>query len=132
RRACSRGWSHGWNSSPPNSHNRIMRIDGVTNLKQLLCYLEEELDWPVANMAIEEVTFRYDPAEDLGLSARACAAVAAVYQLRSLTFDQPFGIFFLEFTARCLPLAVLRRVLQALASRRRAGMNPVDRRTWGI
>src|SRR5690606_26438131 len=51
-------------------------------------------------------------------------------QLRPLSDSQPFGIFFVEFEPKKLPVTALRRILGKLVTRTRASANPADRRTW--
>lgn len=106
-------------------------LAAIKTFDQLLEYLQEELDWPVEDMEIEDLTFEYDP-EELGLNADTAAKIKGgkIKQLRPLTDSQPFGIFFVEFEPKKLPVTALRRILGRLVTKKRASANPSDRRTW--
>lgn len=91
----------------------------IRTLDDLLAYLAGELHWPIASLGLEDVTFEFDPIVDLGLGPRVATRITRLLKLRPLSATQPFSIFFVEFETRYLPAAVLRRVLDALVSRRR-------------
>lgn len=105
-------------------------LQSVKTFPQLLKYLEEELDWPIDEMDVEKLTFEYDAERDLGLDPKTAAKVSSIRQLRQIDKTQPFGIFFVEFEPKRLPVTVLRRLLAALVTRKRASANPIDRKTW--
>jgi hypothetical protein len=52
---------------------------------------------------------------------KEAAKVRAIYQLRPLSSGQPWGIFFIEFEKKTLPMVVLRRILSHLVIWRVAG-----------
>ncbi len=111
-----------------------LTLENIHTFAQLLRYLEEELDWPIPEMEIEEIDdlafFRYDPEEDLGLDAKTAAKIKSIKQLRQLSSNQPFGIFFIEFDRKKLPVVAMRRILGRLVSKKRDSANPADRKTW--
>jgi len=71
-------------------------IQTVQTFDALLHYLEDELDCPINEMDVHDLTFDYKP-EELGLNPKIAAKIKSIKQLRPLTSSQPFGIFFIEF-----------------------------------
>ena len=76
-------------------------------------HFADELDWPIGTGDLEEATFQYSPGE-LGVPADQVPQLRSLNQLRPLTTNQPWGIFFLEFDGPRLPLTPLRRLLVRL------------------
>lgn len=101
----------------------------VRNFKQLVRYLEDELGWPLDGYDIEDLTFDYE-ADELGLKPADAAKVKAIRQLRPLDSKQPWGIFFIEFDKKKLPVVVLRRILSHLVVKKRASANKANRAAW--
>ncbi len=96
----------------------VAQLRNTQSIEQLVHYLHDELDWPVDLENLDDVFFDYEPSE-LNLKAEHTIAIRSIRQLRPLSSDQPWGIFFVEFDRAKLPIAVLRRVLQGLAIKRR-------------
>ncbi len=96
----------------------VVQLRNTQSVEQLVRYLHDELDWPVDLENLDDVFFDYEPSE-LNLKEEHTIAVRSIRQLRPLSSDQPWGIFFVEFDRTKLPIAVLRRVLQGLAIKRR-------------
>lgn len=96
-------------------------LASIRTLDDLLAYLADELHWPIASLGLEDVTFEFDPVVDLGLGPQVATRITRLLSLRPLSATQPFSIFFVEFETRYLPAAVLRRILDALVSKRRRG-----------
>jgi Type ISP C-terminal specificity domain len=96
----------------------VAQLRNTQSIEQLVHYLHDELDWPVDLENLDDVFFEYEP-EELNLKAEHTIAIRSIRQLRPLTGDQPWGIFFVEFDRSKLPTVVLRRVLQGLAIKRR-------------
>ena len=115
-------------SVAPASDPAVGRLRQVRDLASLITYLHEELDWPVGEIDIEDLTYDYTPAE-VGLEVEAAEKVRSIKRLRPLTNDAPWGIFFIDFVPGELPVTVLRRILRALVIRRRASGRP-DRQAW--
>ena len=103
----------------------------VGTIDDLLRYLEAELDWPLQEYGLDELTFEYQPAE-LGLNEKDAAKIRKIYQLRPLAHDQPWGIFFVEFEVKKLPVVVLRRILSHLVIKQRATANSAERARWQL
>jgi len=103
----------------------------ITDFDELLIYLGDELEWPVEDYPLEQLTFEYD-ADELGLNDEEARKVrdGSIRQLRPLPGGQPFGIFFVEFAQAKLPVVVLRRILNALVVKKRNSANPADRQRW--
>ncbi len=104
-------------------------LRNVRNFTALIRYLEDELGWPLDGYEMEDLTFDYEPA-DLGLKEEEAAKVKSIRQLRPLTSSQPWGIFFIEFDKKKLPVVVLRRILSHLVVKKRASANKADRAVW--
>ena len=103
----------------------------ITTFQDLLDYLRDELDWPVEDYPLEDLTFEYD-ADELGLKDEEAEKLkeGSIRQLRPLPGGQPFGIFFVEFGQAKLPVVVLRRILNALVLKKRSSANSADRQRW--
>ncbi len=102
----------------------------VYDFRSLVAFLVDELDWPVDRSAFEdldELTFEYDP-EELGFPPELCAKVREVKQMRPLTDNQPWAVFYLSFESKRLPVIALRRILGVFVARKRAVSG--DRATW--
>ena len=63
-----------------------------------------------------DVTFDYDAAE-LGLDEKSAVRIKEIKQLRPLSGNQPWGIFFVNFEKKRLPVMVMRRILRRSSSR---------------
>lgn len=105
------------------------RLRQIKTFPQLVKYLREELDWEIESDDFEELTFDYKP-EELGLDPMQAAKVKQIKQLRPLVTNQPWGIFFVSFEPKRLPLVVLRRILNAMVVRKRASANKSERPAW--
>lgn len=101
------------------------QLQSIATFADLVRYLEDELDWPLHEYGFEELTFEYQPAE-LGLKEADAAKVKSIHQLRPLQYGQPWGIFFVEFERKKLPVVVLRRILSHLVVKKRAAANRAD------
>lgn len=103
----------------------------IKTFPQLLNYLRDELDWPIEKMDIEDLVFDYTP-DEMGLNPADAVKVKQIKQLRPLTSEQPWGIFFVQFEPKKLPVLVLRRILSHLVVKKRASANKGDRPTWQL
>ena len=101
----------------------------IRTFTQLIRYLEDELGWPLDGYGVDELTFVYE-ADELGLKPVDAAKVKKIRQLRPLDSKQPWGIFFIEFDRKKLPVVVLRRILSHLVVKKRASANKADRAAW--
>ncbi len=104
-------------------------LHNIRAFPDLVRYLENELDWPLEEYGFDELTFEYTPAE-LGLKEADAARIKAIHQLRPLQHGQPWGIFFVEFEEKKLPVVVLRRILSHLVVKKRASANHAKTAAW--
>lgn len=110
----------------------VDQLRSIQTFEQLIPFLEEDLHWPLPadqNYTIGDLTFEYTP-EELGLEDDYAAKIKRIDQLRPLASGQPWGIFFVEFENKKLPIVVLRRILSHLVIKQRHSANPADRARW--
>jgi hypothetical protein len=105
------------------------QLRDIRKFTDLVRYLETELEWPVEAGGFDDLTFEYVPAE-LGLKEVEAVAIKKIHQLRPLASGQPWGIFFVDFEKKKLPVVVLRRILSHLVIKKRASSNKSDRAAW--
>ena len=104
-------------------------LQKVHSFKELLIYLEEKLDWPLQGYSLEEAVFSYEPNE-LGIKDNDVAKIKVIHQLRPLTDGQPWGVFFIEFENKKLPIVILRRILSHLIIKKRTSTNKSSSPAW--
>lgn len=112
-----------------NSTEKLARIH---TLPQLIAYLRDEMQWPIQQDGFEEVEdyfFDYTPS-DLGISQEHAAKIQEIKRLRPLAENQPWGVFFIKFEPKQLPVSALRRVLSAVAKKKRSSAEAADRKAW--
>jgi predicted helicase len=111
------------------SHREALR--GIRTFPQLIKFLRDEMDWPIESDDFEELTFDYTP-EELGIETAVAAKIEknGIKRLRPLTANQPWGIFFVKFEPKRLPVVALRRVLSRVVLKKRASANSADRAAW--
>jgi len=105
------------------------RLRYIARFDQLLEYLRDHLDWPIERADIEDATFDYEP-DELGLDAKSAVNIRSIKQLRPFNKRQPWGVFFVEFENKRLPVVVLRRILRALVLKKRQSANTASRAGW--
>ena len=111
----------------PTDHRQ--RLAGIRRFDQLVAYLRDELGWPIDSDDFEELTFEYTP-EELGIDAKNAAKIQEIKRLRPLVTGQPWGIFFVKFEPKRLPVVALRRILGQVALKKRASANKSERQAW--
>ena len=112
----------------PTDHRQLLA--GIRRFDQLVAYLRDELDWPIHSDDFEELTFEYTP-EELGIDAKNAAKIQKIKRLRPLVTGQPWGIFFVKFEPKRLPVVALRRILGQVALKKRASANNSERPSLG-
>lgn len=105
------------------------RLRSIKDFPTLVDYLHDELDWPVGDADFEDLTYTYD-AEELGIDESNAAKILSIKRLRPLTAAQPWGIFFVGFEPKRLPVVALRRILGSVAIKKRASANAAERLAW--
>ena len=107
----------------------IERIKSIKSFPSLIKYLREELDWQIEDEDIEDLTFDYEP-EELGLDKATAVKIKEIKQLRPMVSNQPWGIFYLSFEPKKLPIVALRRILRSLVIKKRESANRSQMATW--
>lgn len=105
------------------------RLAGIRRFDQLVRYLKDPMGWPIEGGDFEELTFEYTP-EELGIDAANAAKIQEIKRLRPLSASQPWGIFFVKFEPKRLPVVALRRILSQVALKKRASANHAERAAW--
>ena len=105
------------------------RLASIRRFDQLVAYLRDEMGWPIDSDDFEELTFEYTP-EELGIDPKNAAKIQEIKRLRPLVPSQPWGIFFVKFEPRRLPVVALRRILGQVALKKRASANKSERQAW--
>ena len=111
----------------PTDHRE--RLARIRRFDQLVVYLRDELGWPIGSDDFEELTFEYSP-DELGIGAQSAAKIQEIKRLRPLVPGQPWGIFFVKFEPKRLPVVALRRILGQVALKKRVFANKSERRAW--
>jgi hypothetical protein len=94
------------------------RIKKIRSFPSLVKFLRDELGWHLDADDIDDLTFDYEP-DELGIDPNLAVKIREIKQLRPFAENQPWGIFYISFEPKRLPVVVLRRVLRALVIRRR-------------
>ena len=105
------------------------RLGAIRRFDQLVAYLRDELDWPIESADFEDLTFDYTP-EELGIDTKNAAKIDEIKRLRPLAPDQPWGIFFVKFEPKRLPVVALRRILGRVTLKNRVSANSAERQAW--
>jgi predicted helicase len=103
----------------------------IKTFPSLVKYLRDELDWPIEAEDFEDLTFDYEP-EELGIDAKTAAKIEQIKQLRPLVSNQPWGIFFVKFEPKRLPVMALRRILSRLVIKKRTSAKKSDQPSWHL
>jgi hypothetical protein len=103
----------------------------IKRFDQLIVYLRDEMAWPLQDASWEDLTFDYT-AEELGIDSKNAAKIQEIRRLRPLVPSQPWGIFFVKFEPKRLPVVVLRRILGQVAIKKRLSANKSERQAWAI
>lgn len=114
----------------PTDHRAALA--DVKTFPKLIAYLRDEMDWPISQDSFEEIDdLFYDfSADELGIDAGNAAKIEEIRRLRPLSPQQPWGIFFVKFQPRKLPVVALRRILGSVVKRKRPGSGLSERTVW--
>ena len=113
----------------PTDHRE--RLARIRRFDQLVAYLHDELDWPIDSDDFEKLTFDYT-SEELGIDAKNAPKIQEIKRLRPLVPSQPWGIFFVKFEPKRLPVLALRRILAKVALKKRPSANKSERQAWAV
>ena len=106
------------------------KLSEIKQFKQLIAYLRDEMGWPInSESEFDELTYEYTTTE-LGIDDKNAAQIQEIRRLRPLSAKQPWGVFFVKFEPKKLPVVALRRILGQVALKKRASANPADRNMW--
>ena len=111
----------------PTDHRAALA--NIKRFDQLIAYLRDEMAWPIEGDDFDEMTFEYT-AEELGIDVRNMAKIQEIKRLRPLASNQPWGIFFVKFEPKQLPVVALRRILGQVVVKKRASANSSERQAW--
>jgi SOS-response transcriptional repressor LexA len=108
------------------------KLATIKRFDQLIAYLRDEMGWPIARDSFEDVDdLFYDfTADELGIDPKTAAKIQEIKRLRPLSPKQPWGIFFVKFEPKKLPVVALRRILSQVALKKRASANSAERAAW--
>ena len=106
-------------------------LPSIRRFDQLIAFLRDEMDWPIVSHDFEELTFEYS-AEELGIDAANAAKIQEIKRLRPLAANQPWGVFFVKFEPKRLPVVALRSILGRVALKKRASANNAERPAWAM
>lgn len=114
----------------PTDHRAALA--NIKTFPQLIVYLRDEMGWPIARDSFEDVDdLFYDfTADELGIDPKTAAKITEIKRLKPLSTRQPWGIFFVKFEPKKLPVVALRRILSQVALKKRASANSADRTAW--
>ncbi|MFC1977574.1 N-6 DNA methylase [Chloroflexota bacterium] len=107
------------------------RLRAIKTFPSLVKYLRDELDWPIETEDFDDLTFSYEP-EELGIDSSIAAKIEEIKQLRPLVSNQPWGIFFIKFEPKHLPVVALRRILGQLVFKKRTSAMHSERVSWQL
>ncbi len=106
------------------------RLKEIKTFPSLVKFLRDELDWPIDSTDdFEDLTFDYTP-EELGIDAANAAKIEEIKRLRKLSESQPWGIFFVKFEPKQLPVVALRRILNRVVGKKRATPSAAEQQKW--
>ena len=89
-------------------------LSTIRRSDQLIAYLSKELNWPIDLYDEEdELFFEFRP-EELGIDSANAAKIQEIRRLRPLRVNDPWGIFFVKFEPKKLPVVALRQPAQQL------------------
>ncbi len=97
-------------------------ISAIKDFPSLVEFLIDELDWPIDIDRFDDLdalAYEFTP-EELGLKDDLAAKIKVIKQLRPLSGDQPWDVFWIDFEPRRLPITVLRRILSRFVTKKRA------------
>ena len=109
----------------------VERLRSIKTFPSLVKYLRDELEWPIESEDFDDLTFDYEP-EELGIDTKNAAKIKGIKQLRPLESKQPWGVFFVMFEPKRLPVVALRRILRSLVVKKRASAARAHQATWQL
>ncbi|WP_424139653.1 type ISP restriction/modification enzyme [Roseomonas chloroacetimidivorans] len=105
------------------------QLAAIRSFPSLVKYLRDEMGWPIGADSFEDLTFDYAP-EELGIDPKNAAKIEEIKRLRPLASGQPWGIFFVKFEPKHLPVVALRRILSQVVLKKRATAKAAELAAW--
>lgn len=99
--------------------SNIRRLTAINSIESLLEFLREDLKWEIDDPDPDVAANEFTP-EELGLKEEHIPKINAIYQIRPVTSQQPWGIFFIDFENKKLPVTIMRRILNQLVIKKRS------------
>ncbi len=90
------------------------------------------MGWPISQDSFDDVDdlfYDFTP-EELGIDVKNAAKIQEIRRLRPLSTHQPWGIYFVKFEPKRLPVVALRRILSQVVLKNRASANSTERVAW--
>jgi hypothetical protein len=109
----------------------IDRIKSIKTFPSLVVFLRDELNWRIEQSSffeLDEISFRYST-EELGLQEKFASKIRDIRQLRPVP-GQPWGVFWIDFEPKHMPIGALRKILNYFVHKKRASAG--DRATWAM
>ena len=106
-------------------------LASIRRFDQLIAFLRDRMDWPIDGDDFEESAFDYT-AEELGIDSKNAAKIREIKRMRPLAANQPWGIFFIRFEPKQLPVVALRRILSQVTLKKRVSANRAERQAWAV
>ncbi len=113
------------------STSDLETLRSIKTFPSLVRYLRDELDWPIDSEDFDDLTFDWEP-EELGIDPANAAKIETIKQLRPPPTGFPWGIFFVKFEPKRLPVVALRRILSQLVIKKRASIRKADQPSWHL
>ena len=102
------------------------------DVRKLIQFLAEDCGWPLDEDQIDRSAWPVNNSE-LGLNDDVSVDSVEIYELRPLTTNQPWGVFFLAVKGTSkLSITLLRKLLRGLVKKKRASADTSNLQQWNL
>ncbi len=102
------------------------------DVRNLIQFLAEDCGWPLDEDQIDRSAWPVNNSE-LGLNDEVSVESVEIYELRPLTTNQPWGVFFLAVKGTSkLSITLLRKLLRGLVKKKRASADTSNLQQWDL
>lgn len=102
------------------------------DVRKLIQFLAEDCGWPLDEDQIDRSAWPVNNSE-LGLNEDVLVDSVDIYELRPLTTNQPWGVFFLAIKGTSkLSISLLRKLLRGLVKKKRASADTSNLQQWNL
>ncbi len=113
----------------------VEKLRRIRTFNQVFKYLVDERGWPLDADTLDlddldALTYDWNP-QELGIPVDALGSLERLRQMRPVTANQPWGVFFLEFSGSRLPITQVRKILRALVKKKRSTAG-AGRPSWDL